>query len=119
MDSTDSSDCEIPREVSELAKAATSNLLPDKSSERYEKEYVAFMNWCCVKNVTVIKETVVLAYFVEKYSNNKPSTLWCYYSMLKSVLAIKKNIDISKYPKLIAFLKKKSTGYRAKKSKHF
>lgn len=39
--------------------------------------------------------------------------------MLKSTLAVKENIDISKYAKLHAFLKKQNVGYKAKKSKIF
>ncbi|KAJ8965930.1 hypothetical protein NQ317_008866 [Molorchus minor] len=39
------------------------------------------------------------------------------YSMVKSCLIIYDNIDISKFPKLIAFLKRTGDGYQAKKSK--
>lgn len=37
--------------------------------------------------------------------------------MLKAVLRTRRNIDISKYFKLTAFMKKKSVGYKAKKSR--
>ncbi|KAJ8983594.1 hypothetical protein NQ317_004231 [Molorchus minor] len=49
--------------------------------------------------------------------NYKPSTLWTQYSMVKSCLIIYDNIDISKFPKLIVFLKRTGDGYQAKKSK--
>ncbi|KAJ8975432.1 hypothetical protein NQ317_000168 [Molorchus minor] len=49
--------------------------------------------------------------------NYKSSTLWAQYSMVKSCLIIYDNIDISKFPKLIAFLKRTGDGYQAKKSK--
>ncbi|KAJ8975570.1 hypothetical protein NQ317_016981, partial [Molorchus minor] len=51
-------------------------------------------------------ENVLLAYFSENAKNYKSSTLWAQYSMVKSCLIIYDNIDISKFPKLIAFLKK-------------
>ncbi|CAH1366120.1 unnamed protein product, partial [Tenebrio molitor] len=37
--------------------------------------------------------------------------------MIRSSLIVNTNIDISKYPKLMAFLKRNSDGYQAKKSK--
>jgi hypothetical protein len=36
--------------------------------------------------------------------------------MIRSSLIVNTNIDISKYPKLMAFLKRNSDGYQAKKS---
>ncbi|KAJ8968473.1 hypothetical protein NQ317_009228 [Molorchus minor] len=49
--------------------------------------------------------------------NYKSSTLWAQYSMVKSCLIIYDNIDISKCPKLIAFLKRTGDGQQTKKSK--
>lgn len=46
----------------------------------------------------------------------KASTLWSLYSMVKSTVQINDNVDISKYAKLIAFLKRQNDGYEAKKS---
>ncbi|KAB0802104.1 hypothetical protein PPYR_04290 [Photinus pyralis] len=46
-----------------------------------------------------------------------PSSLWSLYSMLKATILIKKNIDISRFPKLIAFIKRQNDGYKPKKSK--
>ncbi|KAJ8975569.1 hypothetical protein NQ317_016980 [Molorchus minor] len=43
--------------------------------------------------------------------------LWAQYSIVKSCLIIYDNIDISKFPKLITFLKETGDGYQAKKSK--
>ncbi|KAJ3634683.1 hypothetical protein MTP99_007629 [Tenebrio molitor] len=37
--------------------------------------------------------------------------------MIRSSLIVNTNIDISKYPKLMAFLERNSDGYQAKKSK--
>ncbi|KAJ8984114.1 hypothetical protein NQ317_017323 [Molorchus minor] len=77
--------------------------------------YNRFKKWCAEKNVQVYSENVLLAYFSENAKNNKSSTLWAQYSMVKSCLIIYDNIDISKFPKLIAFLKRTGDGYQAKK----
>lgn len=80
----DENHCEgITFDVSEAAAAATDDLLPCKSKERYE-------------------------------------SFWSIYSMLKSVFLLKQNLEINKLAycnKLIAYLKRKSTGYQPKKSK--
>lgn len=49
----------------------------------------------------------------------KSSTLWTHYSILKSTLNIKHQIDLPKYSKLKSLLKRKSEGYKGKKSKVF
>lgn len=77
------------------------------------------MEWCKKNKARNLTENVLLAYFSSKAKNCKSSTLWSTYSMLKSTLAVKNNIDISKYIKLIAYLKKQNVGYKAKKSKIF
>ncbi|KAJ8972083.1 hypothetical protein NQ317_019639, partial [Molorchus minor] len=79
--------------------------------------YNRFKKWCAEKNVQVYSENVLLAYFSENAKNYKSSTLWAQYSMVKSCLIIYDNIDISKFPKLIAFLKRTGDGYQAKISK--
>ena len=47
----------------------------------------------------------------------KPSTLWSKYSMIKAVLSVKENIEINKFSRVIAFLKRNSVGYEPTKSK--
>lgn len=101
MDSSDSDS-----EISRLVKQATEDLLPQKSGARYEKEYEAFLQWCSSKKVPEIGEDVLIAYFEDKFKDKKASSLWCYYSMLKATLSVKKNISINKFPRLIAYLKK-------------
>jgi hypothetical protein len=61
-------------------------------------------------------EKVVLAYFAEQSGKLKPSSLWCRYSMLRTLVSILKMIDISQYYQVVAFLKRKSEEYRPKKS---
>lgn len=113
------SDSDNPPEIYEAANAATLNLLPDKSRQMYLKQYESFMKWCDTRKAKILNEEVFLVFFSEKAKSFKSSTLWSYYSMLKSTVMVKNNIDISKFPKLIAFLKKQSVGYRAKKSAVF
>ena len=60
---------------------------------------------------------VLLTYFSNLSKEIKPSTLWSVYSMLKTIINMKHNINISTYPKLQAFLKRKLTGFKSKKSK--
>ncbi|KAJ8970812.1 hypothetical protein NQ317_019692, partial [Molorchus minor] len=104
-------------EIVEAANIAISNLLPTKSRSLYDIAYNRFKKWCAEKNVQVYSENVLLAYFSENAKNYKSSTLWAQYSTVKSCLIIYDNIDISKFPKLIAFLKRTGDGYQAKKSK--
>ncbi|KAJ8914926.1 hypothetical protein NQ315_016080 [Exocentrus adspersus] len=69
---------------------------------------------------TKVTENCMLAYFVEKSKTLKsPASLWSEYSMLKSTLSIKENVDISKFLKLEAFLKRKNDGYKPKRSRVF
>jgi len=117
----DSSGEDLPEEILEAAQTATLSLLPKKSLHIYEKEYECFKKWCSAKKVKKrpICEEVVLAYISEKSERLKSSSLWSKYSMLKSTLSVKEGIDISKYMKLKAYLKMKSSGYKAKKANVF
>lgn len=108
-----------PPDILETATKMTNNLLPEKSRKIYEKTYEEFMDWRMKKNTTSYSENVLLAYFQEMSEKLKSPTLWTKFSMLKSTLGIHHNIDMTKYSKLIAFLKRKSEGYKGKKSKTF
>lgn len=108
-----------PPDLRQAADTAKQNLLPDKSKKRYENCYAIFNEWCKLKKVRTVTENVILAYFSELAQQKKPSTLWATYSMLRTTLDINEKIDISKFTKLIAFLKKKNTGYKPKKSSVF
>ncbi|KAJ8979835.1 hypothetical protein NQ317_009594 [Molorchus minor] len=76
-----------------------------------------FMDWTLENGIKNISENVLTAYMKKLSCDIKPSALWTTYSMLKTMINIKNNIDISSYPKLCSFLKLKSTGYKTKKSK--
>ncbi|KAJ8975498.1 hypothetical protein NQ317_017005, partial [Molorchus minor] len=54
-------------------------------------------------------ENALLVYFDEKSKVVCSSTLWAHYSMLKSVINIRENVDISKFPKLLAFFEEKNS----------
>lgn len=104
--------------IEETASKIVVNLLPEKSRKIYEKCFKEFCDWCLVKEVDEIhSESVLLVYFAEKAKHFKASTLWSHYSMIKATLSVKNNVDISKYSRLVVFLKRQNTGYQAKKSK--
>jgi hypothetical protein len=90
--------------------------IPEKSKRQYEKCYSDFRDWCNKKNVETVSENVVLTYLLEKSKILKSASLWSTYSMLKLMLNIRDGIDVTKFLKLVPFLKKKSVGYQAKKS---
>lgn len=115
--SSDSDPSCTPPEILEKAQGATNNLLPAKSRERYEIVYKKFMDWRLKNKIESFSENVMLAYFEEISEPMKPSSIWSWYSMLKSTINIRHDIDISKYMKLKALLKRKSEGYKPKKSK--
>jgi hypothetical protein len=84
--------------IQEEAHAATFNLLPAKSKERYLNVLERFRDWMRTKNVDVITEEVILAYFNGLMGKLAPPSLWSMYeySMLKSTLFVYEKVDISK-----------------------
>ncbi|KAJ8979426.1 hypothetical protein NQ317_018047 [Molorchus minor] len=74
---------ELPRDVLEAAQMATSELLPEKSRDKYKRTYDIFNKWYQEKGVKTVKEEVLLAYFVKLNKEFSPNTLWAKYSMLK------------------------------------
>lgn len=113
MDSGNSDTENTPPEIIETATNACLNLLPQKSRQKYEICYKRFMEWRQKHKVNSFSENVAVAYFEELSKTLKSPTLWSHYSMLRSTI----NVDLSKYLKLRAFLKRRSDGYTAKKSK--
>jgi hypothetical protein len=66
----------VPNDILQEANAATLNLLPQKSKDRYIKELEKFWSWMKNTNVNIVTEEVVAAYFnglIEKYA---ASSLW-------------------------------------------
>ncbi|KAJ8909322.1 hypothetical protein NQ315_016113 [Exocentrus adspersus] len=66
-------------------------ILPKKSRKIYEAQYDTFVKWCCQRKLENVNEDVLLVFFLRR--NRKPfsfSTLWAHYSMLKTMLNVKK-----------------------------
>ena len=108
-----------PPELREAAKNLEEKLLPEKSRTVYLKMYAEYKDWCAKKEVAGTSEDVLLVYFEEQSKKKKPSTLWSVYSMLRSTISLKEDIDISKYYKLVAFIKRQNAAYKPKKSSVF
>jgi hypothetical protein len=89
-------------ELKNIADCAVSNLIPEKSKR------------CNKNNVQTVSENVVLAYLMEKSKTVKSSTLWSTYSMLKLTLNIRDGIGVTKFLKLVPFLKKSQLVIRRK-----
>ncbi|KAJ8909414.1 hypothetical protein NQ315_002852 [Exocentrus adspersus] len=106
---------DVPSDIEEAAQRALSTVIPTKSKLRYDGAYTKFTTWCEDKKVKQINEKVLLAYFQGK-KNMKSSTLWSLYSMLRTKISLKRNVDSKKYTSLISFLKRHSDGYQPKKS---
>lgn len=83
----------------------------------YEASYEKFLTWKNAQGINLSNEKVLMAYFNELSKNYKLLSLWGFYSKLKNTLNVKKQIDISKYHFLNAFLKSKLSGFISKKSK--
>jgi len=96
----------IPPDVFKRAESAANNLLPAKSQRKYEAAYAKFMQWRDKKKIKSLSETVFLAYFSELSETQVPSSVWAMYSMLRSTIQAKHNINIHNYAQLIQFLKK-------------
>lgn len=103
-------------EIKSIAAAVKDSLLPSKSKDLYEKTYNAYRKWCSDKKIKKTCEDSILAYFNSDLSQYKSSSLWSKYSMLRSTINLREGVDISKFPSVIPFLKRKGEGYKPKKS---
>lgn len=103
-------------DVKEMALHAREQLLPIKSKSLYENVYRDYRMWCLKKKINITTEDSVLAYFNSELSSYKSSSLWSKYSMLRSTINLNEGVDISKFPSLIPYLKRKGEGHKAKKS---
>lgn len=109
----------IPKELVETAERATNCSLPEKSKAMYFKTYEEFVMWQTAKNTKSFNQTVLLAYFFEMATTLNSATLWSRFSMLKSIITVKHNIDIGQYAKLRNFLKNNHKNYKPKKAMVF
>lgn len=109
----------IPDNILKISKVSTLRLIPEMSNEKYTVSYNMFMDWRSKNKTDSFSENVLLTYFDEMSKKFKPTTLWSQYSMIKTMLNVKNNVDIGNYGKLKLFLKRRSDGYKPKKSKVF
>lgn len=124
MESSDSSDTDIDlqdlgeesRDFDAESQMITNNLLPEKSCARYNLAYEDFIKWRVNNKTKSLDESVFLVYFDELSKKYKPSTLWSIWSMLRSTMMLRQNVNINDYAKLKSFLKNKTKGYKPKKA---
>lgn len=91
-------------------------MLPLKSKNKYENAYNKFIEWRKIKKVKSLSESVFLAYFSELAEKLAPTSVWAIYSMLRSVISARHNLNIHDYGRLISFLKINSKGHTVKKA---
>ena len=106
-------DFDIPDIILQRAAKIMDNLLPQRSVDRYNSTYAAFRRWQANHHVHSFDENVLLVYFDTLSQKFAPITLWANYSMLKSTIQTRHNVDIGKYAKLTVFLKRKSDGFKS------
>lgn len=116
---TDMSSSEEDDWVEDAAANIRLETLPEKSRKLYLKAYEHFMTWMKSKKIQKINENAVLIYFQELSKTYKPSTLWSKWSMVRSMVLTKNNIDISKFESVKQLLKRKNRDHVKKKSKVF
>lgn len=102
--------------VENLAASAKESLLPTKSKSAYENMYAAYNKWCKTKKIAKSTEDSILAYFNSELKAYKSSSLWTKYSMLRATINLNEGIDISTFPSVIPYLKRKAEGHKPKKS---
>ncbi|XP_057658845.1 uncharacterized protein LOC130895521 [Diorhabda carinulata] len=99
------------------SKIQGDHILPTRSKEIYQRAYNDFISWCISNNVNNCSEKTLLEYFAAKSKILKASSMVTVYSMLKSTLQLYHKTDISKFSKLLAYLKIKSNGHSPKRTK--
>lgn len=98
-------------------KNESHELLPH-SKERYLQAFDRFVSWQKKQKTTSFSVNVMLPYFQQLSEKLAPTTLWSVFSMIKTVIKEKHEVDIG-YPELISFLKHSAAGYSKKKTKLF
>ncbi|KAJ3661976.1 hypothetical protein Zmor_006346 [Zophobas morio] len=109
--------CNIPDDVLRKYNKTTGSFIPTKSSERYHKEYKQFCDWRRENAVSKINEEIMLAYLFDMSKKMFSSLLRSKYSMVRPLLQIYENVDISGFSKFRAFLIKQSVSYQPKQAK--
>ncbi len=113
-DEEDSMPSDIMRAADEAMTVPA--IIPERSRSTYESCYKNFCEWLKESKIKTITQQVMLAYFTHKSKNRQSTTLWSEYSKLKCMIYADRNVDISRFAAVSAFLKRKSVGHVAKKS---
>ena len=113
-------ECEYQSDASEEeTPSSLPQALPSISQAKYNSAYSNFQKWNMAKGTTPITESVLIKYFMELAEQNKPSSLYAFYSMLKATLRINDSINISSWSRLRDYLKSQYSGYKPGKAKPF
>ncbi len=95
--------------------------IPALSKNKYNKAYEYFQKWNKLNGETPVTQNALLKYFMDMADEKKkkPTTLWAYYSMLKSTIRLNDHIDITPWSKVLDYLKRKNAGYKPHKATYF
>ena len=121
-DSDSDGDCEEIQEIAQGAGPTTHGAIsiPEYSKRLYERQYRRFQDWRLQMGITnETDEEILLTYFEKLSENYKPTTLFTTFTKLKSMIFIQENIDISRYSRLLYFLKEAGKSHIAKRAKIF
>lgn len=97
--------------VEDAAACIRLETLPEKSRKLYLKAYEDFETWIKANKIQRINEDALLIYFQKLSEKYQPTTLWCRWSMVRSILLTKKNIDNAKFESVKQLLKRKNRGH--------
>lgn len=102
-----------------FCEEVTGNFPPEKLGGKFTDCYNQFYDWRIRNGVDNHSENIFIDYFRHLIAVKKmnPSSLWAIYFMLRLTTANNDNVDISKFSKLRAMLRKENNGYVPKKSK--
>jgi hypothetical protein len=94
-------------------------LLPTKSKTTYTKYYADYLAWCLRQEYDHRTEDSASLYLQTESASKKATTLWSYYSGIKSLLLVRDRIDANSWRLPVAFLKRLGVQQTKKKAKVF
>ena len=92
--------------------------LPKKSSDRYLLVYNTYKKWRRENQNSLSgnEENNLIVYFTGLKQRLAPPTLWSIWSMLKSTMLTRDDMDIKKFLRLRDLIRQNNKNYRPKKS---
>lgn len=81
-----------PPKIQKKSLETSIEILPQKSVEKYNRQYDKFMEWCNKHGIKKYSENVLLAYFSDLSKEYSPASMWSYYSMIKATLSAKNDV---------------------------